>query len=133
MSENLDIMINILRKYNSIAKKSNRTTDFLLFSSLLKKSCYDFKNIYKQINESDLKNVIYEDNLLGLFQFLDKKSLIDFKKSVKQLQSFKFGNFLFSSNDILEFFINLREFLDKNNHPKQMENLFFLFEKLLLI
>lgn len=133
LSEYLDNLVDILRKYNSIAKRSNQKTDFILFSSILKDASEDFKKINKQLDKNNLNNLIVKESFLDLFQVSDKKSLSLFLQSIKKLKEFKFGNYYFSKNDIYDYFINLKEILNKKDDFEQIENIFLVFEKLLLI
>ena len=133
LSENIDKMVEILRKYNSIAKKSSKKTDFFLFSSILKDASEEFNKIHIQLNKNNLNKLILKESILEIFQVSDKKSLSMFLQSIKKLKEFKFGSYYFSNNDIYEFFINLKEILGKKDDSEQIENIFLLFEKLLLI
>ena len=126
-------MLNILRKYNNIAKRSATPTNMQKFSSMLKNACQEFNLIKNQINEEILKSFIIKDKLSGIYKIPDKDSLLLFLETVKKLESFKFGEYYFSKNDIFEFFINLKDFLNENESSKKLSSIFVLFEKLLLI
>ena len=133
MSEHLESMLGILRKYHSIARKSRSETNFLLFSQQLKDAIQNFDKIKVDITEELLKNIILKSNVSGFYQVTEQEALISFIKIIKDLKNFKFGEYYFSRSDIFTFFNNLRQFLKPGKELDQLNNLFTFLEKLLLI
>ena len=133
MSESLENMLSILRKYHSIARKSRSQTNLLLFSQELKTSCDSFNQIKNDMTEELLKNIILKGKVSGFYQVTEQEALIIFMKTIKELKSFKFGEYYFSSSDIFIFFNNLRQFLKKGKESKQLNSLYIFFEKLQLL
>ena len=92
MSENLEIMLGILRKYHSIARKSRSETNFLLFSQQLKDAINLFDNIKEETTEEILRNIILKSNITGFYQVMNQDALISYMKIIKDLKNFKFGD-----------------------------------------